>query len=153
MTDTTNIWLVGVLCLIAGLIVGFVMHPDTKTVNVPGETVTKTVPVEVIKEVVKIVPTQIDYPALALATVQDKLGDKDSFLTCGDTVYDEDEVTVTKVYDDYTFESIDKSDNEYAVTFTAKFKFTDGSDDAPCRETRTYQVTYEDDEKQKIELK
>ena len=95
---------------------------------------------------------EVDYPGKALQTVLDRIGDEDEFLTCGGDTYDEDEVSVTKVYDGWSYTPIDKDDGKYEITFSAKFRFHDGSDNSPCRETREYSVTYEDGEKPDVEL-
>jgi hypothetical protein len=151
MADKVLSYTLAVLALVLGLVVGHFLFPVTKEVTVTKEvpiTVTKEVPTEVVKEVVKEVP--VDYRAQAWATIVDRIGDKDSFLTCGDNTYDSDEYLVTKVYDDWKYILIDAKDGKYSVTATWRLKFSDGSDNSPCRDTRTYTVTYEDGEKPKI---
>jgi len=81
--------------------------------------------------------------------VFNELGDEDDFLTCDAVEYDEDEVTISDVRE-WSYTWLD--DDEYSVTFEAKFKFNDDSDNHACKETRSYEVTYEAGEEPVVEL-
>lgn len=79
----------------------------------------------------------------ALLSVLDEIGDEDDFLTCGDYVFNEDEVSY-KLKDYWTYEVLD--DDMYNVEFSAKWEFDDEKDIRACKETRTYSVLYEEGE-------
>ena len=84
----------------------------------------------------------------AIDDVYSELDDDDDFLTCDKFEYDEDEIEITKIREwGYTW----YDDDEYAVWFTGKFKF-DEEDERSCRETRTYEVFYEEGEDPEVEL-
>ena len=151
MSETKTLIFAVIAALLLGIVGANLLSTDTVKVEEKIKYVNNTieVPVEVIKEVtVSKVP---DFKTEAIDTVNDKLGDKDSFLTCGDETYDEDEVSISRVYEDYTYNLVDEDDGKYSVTFKARYEFEDGSDDSNCKEVRTYKVTYEDGEKPLVE--
>lgn len=156
MSETTNYFWVGVVCaLLVGGFISYGLFPRTVE-----KTIEKTVPVEKIVTVEKnitvekLVPGKItDFRETAIKTVFDKLHNKDSFLTCGNTTYDKDQVSISRVYDDWSYTGISEDDGKYSVTYTAKYAFDDkNDDDKACKETRTYKVTYETDEKPVVAL-
>ena len=159
MTEKTNYSYVGLLVVLSvlfGAVFTYGIFPREVTVE-------KEKLVEVIKEVevVKVVNQTVteevevtrDYANEALQTVLNRIGDEDDFLTCENETYEEDEVRVSKLYEDYELNVIDETDNEYEVTFKARFVFDEGkSGISSCKETREYSVKYEDGEKPEIDL-
>ena len=91
-------------------------------------------------------------PTDSIDVVFDRLGESDSFLTCGDLVYNLDQVLVSRIYNS-SVTQIGKLDYKHSVTFTVKLAYDDESRNRNiCYNTRTYKVTYEDGEKPIVNL-
>jgi len=76
-----------------------------------------------------------------------ELDDNEKFLTCNNTEYDSDEVTLSRVTE-WSYLWIDS--DEYKVSYEAKYKFDSSNDDDRCTATRNVSVYYEDGEKPKV---
>ena len=158
MDKTTKVLafvLVAVVALLVGGIFTYWLFPQTitkevtKEVQVPVDRIvyvnqTVKVPVEVIKEVpvvttvTKNVP--MDFNATYLQPAEkdfmDKLVDDDSTMTCAGQVYDDSQIVISKVYDDYSMKVTDAKLNEYEVAFRARVKYLDSDVQEKC--TRTF---------------
>jgi len=140
------------LWLILGLLIGSVVMSTGYSLFSPVKVVYQDVEVEVPvpgPETIVEVPTETIVADATLfldeatAAVFDEIGDDDDFLTCGGHEFDEDEVSVARVKE-WTYTWLD--DDEYEVSFEAKFEFEDASDERDCKETRDYTVLFEERE-------
>ena len=150
MQNNTNIWLIGVICLIVGSLFAFAVFPRTVETTVPGPSVNVPGPTVYIDKNVTVIVEVPNADALlsqAQDDAWDELKDDDNFLTCSSTEYDEDEVEIGRITD-WTYNWIDSDEN--VVTFTAKWKFDSSDDDDKCTDTRTVKVFYEDGEQPKV---
>lgn len=150
MTDKVNwpaLLCVGVIALVLGGVLGaiaFATETEVK-VNVPVEkVVTNTVEVEKVVEVNK--PQK-----LLDQSVEDLLEylDDEDLLVCDGDEYDQKEVVVKKVYDEFsvTFDE----DDEYTVAGKVKLSYKQ-EDIARCLDTLEYEVFYEPDEDAEVTI-
>lgn len=149
--NTQNLVLLGLLALIVGMVAGHFIFPITNTVDkekiVPGSTVEVE---RIVNNTVEVEVANADlFLDAAIAEVYEELGDEDDFLTCGRVEYDEDEIELSRV-DEWSYNWVDS--DEYNVIFEGKFKFDDNSEERVCRESRTYKVTFEEDEEPEVRL-
>ena len=137
---------IAVICLLVGGLVGYNMAP----VKVVTETeyVNQNVSVEKLVEVQA--PSQLDLAiAEFLEAVEDEEDEAGSYVDILDDMgYDFDEVSVRKVYDDYT---IDREDDKTTVDFSIRLKF-DEDDERSEQETYDVTVIYEDGEDTIVEV-
>ena len=118
--------LLAVLCLVVGLFAGATLF-STKT-TVPGEIVTKEIVKEVKVTQLVNVSVPLDYLKVAQSDFlkavedgEDQAGNDNDVLG----VYDFDEVSVKKVYKDY---SIEFSSDQYEVSFSIDLKFKESGE-------------------------
>ena len=115
----------------------------TEYVNVPT-IVNQTVEVEKVERV-------FDPSILideGLEEFLEAVDDDDAYLVCGDHEYDFDEISVMKVYDDYT---ITGDDEDTEVAFVVKLKY-DEEDERSCKETYDVEVYFEEDEDPEVTI-
>lgn len=125
--------------------VGYVVSPaEVETKEVVKE-VFVDVPVEV--EVEKLVADSSEYLNLAVDDFMEYVDDEDKTRCDGDR-YDFDEISVSKVYDEYT---LDFDDEDYTVDFKVRLKYDEDSERS-CRKTFDVEAYYEEDEKVEISL-
>lgn len=151
MDKGTSALTIAVLALLVGGSLGAVItsiatpvkevpYEVEKLVEVPVE-----VPVAGEPETIEVeVPNANLFLDSAIEEVFDEYGDDEDFLTCSGHEFDEDEVVLNRVTE-WSYTWLD--DDEYEVTFDAKFEFEDNSDERDCKETRSFTVQYEEDEK------
>jgi len=152
MTKETNwpvILTVGIIALLLGGFSGATFFPTTdvvtveKKVNIPVE-----VPVIVIKEVEVQAPSDLDRAlAIFLKAVEDE---EDEAGTELDLLmgYDFEEVSVNKVYDEWT---VEYDDDKTIVEFQVKLKYKEDGEKSE-KETYNVRVTYEEDEDSIVEI-
>lgn len=151
MNNNLLIALLVVLALLVGGVFGSIAFPVTNEVIVTKEVQVDRVvevPVEVTVEVP--VDSSIDYLGNAVDEFMDEFLDEDDDLRCGFNTYDENEVSISKVYDEYSLNVEDLEDGDYEVEFTVKVKY-DEDDERSCRETFDVSVLYEEDERPEVE--
>lgn len=151
-----SLFVFGVIAaLLIGSSVTYAFFPQVNEVQVVKEV---EVPVETVVErnitLIQEVPVDFEsYKDKAVLTVLDKLKNNAAFLTCDGDRYDKSEIVQTRVNDGFTYENIDSDYDKYAVTYTARYSFDDGSRNKNvCHETRSYKVTYEENEKAIVAL-
>jgi len=149
--------LLGVALLLGGLFIGAAFFSTQTEVDVPGETV--QVPVqdnldriaeleaELEEEVEVLVEDTtledaLDVFMLAVEEEEDEAGNDIELLECGGDDYDFDEISVSKVYNDW---SVSYDGDETEVDFEVKLKYKE-TDERSCRDTFDVTVLYEDDE-------
>ena len=141
----TTILVIFALLIGAGL--GAVFAPQ-EVVTLPGEEVIKYLDGEVIKENVSVDIYLSDTSLVLDAGVQtfwEELEDDDGLediLSCKGTEYDFNEISISKVYDDY---SIIISDENQEIKFKVKLRY-DEDDERSCRTTYDVSVYDEEDE-------
>lgn len=140
MKETSNAWVfvTVILALLIGGVFGAMVFPTTVEKEV---IVTETVQVDVPIETVTIIDETVDYLGDAITDFMDELLDEDD-LVCRENNYDIDEVTVSKVYDEYTLAF---DDDEYTVDFSVRLKF-DEDGERSCRAVYDVTVAYEEGE-------
>jgi len=150
-----------IVSVFAGLLLGgfftYGLFPNEVEVEVPVPQTCPAIEIPTAEECPICEPEEIEIEVAnadkfieqAKKDLFDEIGDDDEFLTCGEYEFDEEEVAISKIYQwSYTW----LNDDEYEVTFDAKFKFDDDSDERACKETRTYKVFYEKGENPEVEL-
>lgn len=152
-----------VLAIVCGFI-GYMAAPNAVVETVPGEDIPFEVPVQANLDKIAELEAELAAPTIvepmildfnifldqAILDVAAELDDEDEFLTCDGDEFDDDEITVSRIYDDWSYTQNDN--DEYTVEFEAKYKFDDDKDLRACRETRAYSVFYEDGEDPEVEL-
>lgn len=140
-----KVWvIVSILALLIGGLVGSLAFPQTKEVlvkqpepyAVPGPETVKTVTQEV----------QVNYTDKAISAFYDELSNDDSLLECNGHEYDSDQVTTSKLYEQWSVNYLDKDDNKYEVLFKIKLKYLDTDTQEKCYRTENVKVTFEDSE-------
>ena len=154
--DWNQFWAVGLIALILGLIGGAFLFGGTEIVfvdrDVPGETIYEEVEVEVEVEVPgETIYEDRDYLGEALSEFllaaedeEDEAGNPVKVLECGEDNFDFDELSVSRVYDDWSI-SFDDDGDERTVEFEVKVKYKE-QDERSCRNTFDVEVHWEDDE-------
>ncbi len=150
-----------IVVLIVGIAAGFVLDkPEevTKEVEVIKEV---AVPAECPEEVVCEETTVVDVGAvvdksirdaalseflMAVDDEEDEAGEDVKILACGSTEFDFDEISVSKVFDEW---SVVFDDEETTVDFKVRMKYKE-TDEKSCRQTFEVRVHYEDDEDTKV---
>lgn len=139
MENTLSVSLM-IAFLLIGAVGGLVLSPE-KVIEVEIEKeVFVDVPIEV--EVEKLVADSSEYLNLAVDDFMDHVDDNESFLTCVNHEYDFDEISIVRVYDDW---SLSFDDEDYTVDFSIKLKY-DEDDERSCKESYDVSVYYEEDE-------
>ena len=137
MNNILSVFLV-IAALVIGSFAGAFLFPNEVEVEVPGDC--DACPTcEVCPDI--DVETPLDLRDQAFEDFWAYLDDEDKFI-CSDKEYDEDEVSLSKMYDEF---SIEYDGDEYTVDFSAKLKFKE-SDLRSCRETFDVSVYYEEGE-------
>jgi len=152
---SNNIYVWVVCALLIGGLVGSFAFPTTNEVIVNKEVI-KEVPVEVVKEVVKEVPVESESPLdkalaeflVAVEDEEDEAGNDVDALDCDGDSYDFDEVSVSKVSDEW---SVTYDGDKETVNFEVKLKYKE-SDSRSCRETYNVEVAYEQDEDTEVTI-
>jgi len=149
-------WLITLL-IVAGLVVGFfgqmlIATPETievpvieyqdKIVEVCGQ---ECCPEIICEEPFDYLNTAVNDFMVAVEEEEDEAGDEFDLLRG----YDFEEISVNKVYDEYTLEFLDE--DEYLIDFTIKLKY---KEDGERSEKIKYEVQmhYEEDEDTLIQL-
>ena len=131
--------------LLIGAVGGVILTPN-ETIEVPGaevEVVTE-VPVNVSIEVpVADVSVYLDQ---AVDDFMDYVDDEELF-TCGDYEYNLDEISISRVYEDY---SVAIDDEDTTVEFSIKLEY-DEDDERSCKKVYDVKAYYEEDEDVEIE--
>jgi len=133
------------LLLVGGLLAGSMLFSKTVTVPGPSKEVVKEVQVPGENITVEV-PIPLDRASIrdeAWNAVVSDIGDEDAFLTCDGYLYDEDEMSVSRFYDNW-FYQVDDND-KYETQLDVKLRF-DTKDDRACKEERTYNVFFEEGE-------
>ncbi len=140
--------IVGVIALLVGLYGGNlfnsqteIVQGDTVEIEVPGETIYVNQTVETEVEV--MLDGEETWLNPALDDLFDEYDRNADWLTCGDYEFDDNDVESSTVYE-WAYTWLD--DDEYTVTGEFKFKADDDKDIRACKETRFFEVFYEDDE-------
>ena len=138
-----------ILSLLIGGLTGYaigegkIIYEDViQEVEVPVE-------VEVINEV-EIISTDTQ-PLLddAIAAFLEEVEDDEDLQECDSEEYDEDQIAVKKVYDDYVI-SVDE--DEYSVDFTVKVKYLDDDVEEKCYNKYDVSVLFEEDEDPEVTI-
>ena len=140
---------IAIIAVLFGGLATFALFPRTTTETVE-------VPVEVpgicdVSEVCEACETCEATPFTMLDDAVDELLfylDDEDMLEC-DGEYNLDEVTVSKVYDEFKVKYLD--DDEYLVTGSVKLNFKEDGEKR-CRDTFDFKVLYEDGEDAKVTL-
>lgn len=127
------------ICLFVGVVGGLAI--DQK------EVVTKEVPVEIVKNVSTEVRVEVPVPDASLfkdKAVEDfmKYVDDEELYKCDGHEYDYNEISVSKVYNDWT---VSFDDEDYTVNFEVKLKY-DEDDEESCKKSFDVEAFYEEDE-------
>ena len=149
--------LVGIICLLVGGLATYGLFPKTielkpdKCTPVACNAVPCT-PTEIEKEITVPLNAQETYLDVAVADFLDK--SLEDLTTCKNIEYDEDQIKVSKVYDDWNVVfSEDKNDNaDYTVSFKVKLKYLDSDVEEKCYDTKDVEVYYRQDKSPKITI-
>ena len=138
------------LFLITGLFAGAALFPVHKTeikeVAVEKEVI-KEVPIEVEVEKIIEVPVESTFLEDSVEEVMKYLEDEE-MLVCDSEEYDEDETSISRVYNEW---GIEYDDEDYTVTGSVKLKFKE-SDLRSCRERFDFEVFYEEGEEAEVTI-
>lgn len=148
--DWNQFWAVGLIALIIGFSSGALLLGGTETVyedrDVPGETVYEEVEVEVPGETVyedrDYLGEALSEFLLAAEDEEDEAGEDVEVLECDGDNFDFDELSVSRVYDEW---SVSFDDDERTVEFEVKLKYKE-QDERSCRNTYDVEVHWEEDE-------
>lgn len=114
-------------------------------------TITEEVIVEVIKEVETIVEVELEQDAVlddAIDELFDEIDDDRSLQKCKRHYYDMDEISVSRIYDDY---SITYGDETIEYEFEVRLRY-DEDDERSCSRNLDVSVLFEEDEKPEIDI-
>ncbi len=134
-----------VLFLLVGAVGGFILSPQ--------EEVTKTVEIEVIKEVPTEVEVEIlvananEYLNLAVDDFLEYVDDEELF-RCKSHEYNFDEISIARLYDDW---NLDFNDEDYTVKFNIKLDYDEDSERS-CKKSFDVKAFYEENEDVKVSL-
>ena len=143
--------------LILGGLIGAVAFPTTETVDrevikevlveveVPGETI--EVEVEVPGEDFTL-DSALEEFLSAVEDEEDEAGHTVDALSCGETEYDFDEISVSRVYDKW---SVEYDEEDTTVDFEVKLKYKE-DDEKSCRLRYDVSVHYEEDEDTEVTI-
>lgn len=143
------------LALLVGLIgvfIGFYLDNESEALQCPLNDCPSVKP-EIIKEYVNVTQeVRVADASLYLEQAIDdfmlEVEDNDDYLTCDNDEYDFDQISISKVYDDY---SVSFSEDKEEINFQIKLKY-DEEDESACRETYDVSAVYEEDEDVVIEI-
>jgi hypothetical protein len=150
--------IIGIIALLIGIYGGYLFHPDAQTIE---KIVTKEVPVQVEKIVEKVIPCETipcepttisldakaTYLDIAIETFIDE--ELEDLTECEDTEYDEDQIAVKKVYNDW---SVIFSEDDTQVDFSIKLKYLDKDVEEKCYQICDVSVLTEEGEDPEIEF-
>ena len=167
--ENTSIWAIVIIALVLGLIVGYVAAPDAETVINTVEVEKVVTQINPLNEELQL--ANVDLQArvdelesqtsevtivesnflndavkvfwTAVEDEEDPEGNELDLLSCDGDEYDFDELSESKLSDEWTLTYLD--DDEYTVEFETRIKYKE-SDSRSCRETYDVTVLYEDDE-------
>ena len=154
MPGLSKAWMATVFAII-GLLVGglltYAVFPKEVIKEVPKEVpkeVIKEVPVEIIKEIP--LDATVTYLDAAIAAFIDE--GLEDLAECGTEEYDEDQIVVKKVYDDWSvvFGEDRHGDPQYSVDFNTKLKFLDNDIEEKCYKNCDVSVLYREDKSPKV---
>ncbi len=141
----SNLFIViAVFALLIGGLVGYNMAPVKVVTEIETEIVYQNVSVYEIEYI--SLPSQLDLAVAAfLEAVEDEEDEAGNLVNVLGS-YDFDEVSVSKVYDDY---SVDYNDDQVTVEFSIKLKF---NEDGEASEKQVYdvEVVFEESEDTKV---
>lgn len=139
-----------VALLIVGLFAGAAFFSTETEIEVPK--VCEKCPECEVCEICEELIVEVPVPSLldlavadfmkSVADEEDEAGNDVNALRCKKHTYDFDEISVSRVYDDY---SIVVEDDKTTVTFEVRLKY-DEDDERSCRDRYNVEVVYEDDE-------
>ena len=129
------------LFLLVGVLGGYVMSPEKEVIKEVVKEVNVEVPVEVPVETEILVADASVYLSDAVDDFMEYVDDEELFV-CNDHEYDYDEISVSRVYEDW---SLDMSNDEYTVKFNIKLEF-DEDDERSCKDRFSVESFYEEDE-------
>lgn len=146
-------WMVAlVVALLVGGGLGSTLFSSTTVLEVPV-IITETVEVEKVVEVE--VPVEdntlqdaVDEFMEAVKNEEDDAGNDLKLLRCSGDNYDFDEISVSKIYDEW---SVTYDDDKTTVDFEIKLKYKE-TDERSCRNTFDVTVMYEDDEDTEVKV-
>lgn len=94
----------------------------------------------------------VDLSAVKAKAIKDFLEsyEDDENYTCDGSEYDFDQISVSSVSKDWTYEQIDAE--EYAVSFTAKLKFSDKDVEEKCYQKLDVEVSYPNDKDADVDV-
>jgi len=136
--DKTLSTILIIFALLLGAVCGAVIAPNEEVIK----TVEKIVEIEKQVEVSVEVPSATAYLELAVEDFMKHVDDEELF-TCGNHEYDFDEISVNRVYDDYSLDFF--NDEEYSIDFSLKLEF-DEDDEASCKDKFEVKAKYLEDE-------
>lgn len=160
MENKVAITLIVVCALCGFLLASLLVQPNVIEVEKPvikevikevkGETIYETV-TETVEIEVGVADTSLVLDE-AVQTMLEELEDNDDlerYLRCGFNEYDSDEISVSKVYDDY---SIIIGEDTKQVNFKVKLVY-DEDDERSCKQTYNVSVFEEEDEDVEVTLR
>lgn len=149
MEKHVGVWLI--LVAVAFLLIGGLVGYSVGEAEVQTEYVDREVVKEVVKEVevtteVKVADV-VGYRDQAVEDFMEYVDDEELF-ECGRYDYDYDEISISKIHDEY---SVEIDDEDTTVEFSIRLKY-DEDDERSCRETYDVEAYYEQDEKVEISI-
>jgi len=153
--DWGTFWIAGIIALVLGIAVGgwiFAGLNDVEVADLKAKiSDLEAAKVEIIPDCPKCpdcpvcevneVEVETDYLTPATDELLNYLDDEDK-LKCSGDEYSLSEVSISKVYDEY---SVEFDEDKYIVTARVKIRF-DEDDERSCYKKYDFKVTYEEDE-------
>ena len=138
MEKTLSVLLMA-LFLLVGVVGGALLAPQ----EVEIKEVVKEVSIEVPTEVVVEIPVAdaSEYLSAAVEDFMEYVDDEELFV-CDSHEYNFDEITVSRIYDEWNLEF---DDTDYTVNFDIKLEF-DEDDEKSCKERFEVEAFYEENE-------
>lgn len=134
-----------VLCLVLGYTTGYVMAPE-KVETITNEVIKEvpTIVTETITQEIEVISTDTQ-PLLdtAIADFLEEVEDDKSLQKCKTVRYDEDQIKVKDIDEEY---SISYGDDSYTVAFVVELKYLDKDVEDKCYKEYDVTAYYEDDE-------
>ncbi len=129
--------------LLIGAVGGYVANDGETVVQERIVEVDKIVEVEVPGENVTVeVASAQAYLDTAVNDFLVEIEDEDELTECGEYDYDFDEISVSRVYDEWTLST---DGDDYTVDFEVRLKY-DEDDERSCKDTYEVSIFYEEDE-------
>lgn len=148
-------WLISIVALLAGAMMGMTFFPSEKIVElpgeeiiieieVPGETVIEyvnvSVPVDSNSEIVTT--SEEDWVAIAWNQILEEFDNDEEFLTCGEHEFDDDELDKDLEEASISWDE----DGNYEVALTYQFDWEDNSDERDCKIDHSFTVYWDDND-------